>query len=153
MTRQSDALGLPQASTIDLSDKSQLNLAAQDGDTLVVPKVGDLVANSVVLRGAVTRPGSYGWVSGMRVSDLVSDARRDLARDADLGLGMIVRQKNALLDIEVIAFDLASVIASPNTDSDPVLKEFDEVLVFSLVTADLTDADADADATRRVKRF
>ena len=144
LIRQSDLLGLPQASTIDLSDKSQLNLAAQDGDTLVVPKVGDLVANSVVLRGAVTRPGSYGWVSGMRVSDLVSDARRDLARDADLGLGMIVRQKNALLDIEVIAFDLASVIASPNTDSDPVLKEFDEVLVFSLVTADLTDADADA---------
>ena len=146
LTRQSDALGLPQASTIDLSDKNQLSLAAQDGDTLVVPKVGDLVANSVVLRGAVTRPGSYGWVSGMRVSDLVSDARRDLARDADLGLGMIVRQKNALLDIEVIAFDLVSVIADPNSDSDPVLKEFDEVLVFSLVTADLTDADADADA-------
>ena len=121
LTRQSDSLGLPQASTIDLSDKSQLNLAAQDGDTLVVPKVGDLVANSVLLRGAVTRPGSYGWVSGMRVSDLVSDARRDLARDADLGLGMIVRQKNALLDIEVIAFDLASVIASPSSDSDPAL--------------------------------
>ena len=146
LTRQSDSLGLPQASTIDLSDKNQLSLAAQDGDTLVVPKVGDLVANSVVLRGAVTRPGSYGWVSGMRVSDLVSDARRDLSPEADLGLGMIVRQKNALLDIEVIAFDLASVIASPSTDSDPVLKEFDEVLVFSLVTADLTDADADADA-------
>ncbi len=146
LTRQSDALGLPQASTIDLSDKNQLSLAAQDGDTLVVPKVGDLVANSVVLRGAVTRPGSYGWVSGMRVSDLVSDARRDLSRNADLGLGMIVRQKNALLDIEVIAFDLASVIESPNTDFDPVLKEFDEVLVFSLVTADLADADADADA-------
>ena len=62
---------------------------------------------------------------------------------------MIVRQKNALLDIEVIAFDLASVIASPNTDLDPVLKEFDEVLVFSLVTADLTGADADADASRQ----
>ena len=144
LTRQSDALGLPQASTVDLSDKNQLSLAAQDGDTLVVPKVGDLVATSVELTGAVTRPGSYGWVSGMRVSDLVSDARRDLARDADLGLGMIVRQKNALLDIEVIAFDLASVIARPKTDTDPVLKEFDEVLVFSLVTTDLADADADA---------
>ena len=140
LTRQSDALGLPQASTIDLSDRNQLSLAAKDGDTLVVPKVGDLVANSVVLRGAVTRPGTYGWVSGMRVSDLVSDARRDLASNADLGLGMIVRQKNAFLDIEIIAFDLASVIASPNTGSDPVLKEFDEVLVFSLVTADLTYA-------------
>ena len=146
LTRQSDSLGLPQASTIDLLDESQLSLPAQDGDTLVVPKVGSLVTNSVVLKGAVTRSGSYGWVSGMRVSDLISDARRDLSRDADLGLGMIVRQKNALLDIEVIAFDLASVIASPNTDSDPVLKEFDEVLVFSLVTADLTDADASRQA-------
>ena len=145
LTRQSDSLGLPQATTIDLSDTSQLSLAAQDGDTLKVPKVGNLVANSVSLKGAVTRPGSYGWVSGMRVSDLIGNARRDLSRDADLVLGMIVRQKNALLDIEVIAFDLASVIANPNTDSDPVLKEFDEVLVFSLVTADLTDTDADAD--------
>ena len=88
-------------------------------------------------------------MSGMRVSDLVSDARRDLTRDADLGLGMIVRQKNTLLDIEVIAFDLASVIASPNTDTDPVLEEFDEVLVFSLVTADLTDASASRQALLR----
>jgi polysaccharide export outer membrane protein len=144
LTRQSDSLGLPQATTIDLSDASQLSLAALDGDTLKVPKVGSLVTNSVSLKGAVTRPGSYGWVPGMHVSDLIGNARRDLDRDADLGLGMIVRQKNALLDIEVIAFDLASVIASPNSESDPVLKEFDEVLVFSLVTSDLTDADADA---------
>ncbi len=149
LTRQSDSLGLPQATTIDLSDISQLSLAVQDGDTLKVPKVGSLVANSVSLKGAVTRPGSFGWVSGMRVSDLIGNARRDLSRDADLGLGMIIRQKNALLDIEVIAFDLASVIARPNTNDDPPLKEFDEVLVFSLVTSDLTDADADADASRQ----
>ena len=142
LTRQSDSLGLPQALTIDLADKSQLSSRVQDGDTLMVPKVGSLVANSVYLKGAVTRAGSYGWVPGMRVSDLISDARRDLARDADLGLGMLVSQKNALLDIEVTAFDLASVIASPNTSADPVLKEFDEVLIFSLVTADLADTGA-----------
>jgi len=135
LIRQSDLLGLPQASNIDLSDNRQLSLTAQDGDTLVVPKVGNLVASSVVLRGAVTRPGSFGWVPGMRVSDLISDARRDLSRDADLSMGMVVREKNVLLDIEVIAFDLASVIAGPNTDSDPVLEEFDEVLIFSLVNS------------------
>ena len=144
LTRQSDSLGLPQASTIDLSDESQLLIPAQDGDTLVVPKVGSLVANSVVLRGAVTRPGSYGWESGMRVSDLISEARRDLSRDADLGLGMIVRQKNAVLEIEVIAFDLASVIAHPKTGTDPVLKEFDEVLVFSLVKSESSGASRQA---------
>ena len=146
LTRLSDSLGLPQASTIDLLDESQLALPAKDGDTLVIPKVGSLVANSVVLRGAVTRPGSYGWVTGMRVSDLIADARRDLSRDADLGLGMIIRQKNGLFDIEVIAFDLVSVIESPNTAADPVLNEYDEVLVFSLVTTKLTDDDASRQA-------
>jgi hypothetical protein len=45
---------------------------------------------------------------------------------------MIVRQKNALLDIEVQSFDLASVIASPGSGEDPLLKEFDEVLIFFL---------------------
>ena len=93
--------------------------------------MGELVYNSVMLMGAVTRPGDYGWVPGMRVSNLIGNARRDLARDADLGLGMIIRQKNALLDIEVLSFDLASVIASPGSDEDPLLNEFDEVLIFS----------------------
>lgn len=148
LIRQSDALGLPTASTINLSDESQLLLAVQDGDKLAVPKVGSLVANSVVLRGAVTRPGSYGWVPGMRVSDLIGDVRRDLTPNADLGLGMIVRQKNTLLDIEVLAFKLAPVLASPKTDEDPLLKEFDQILVFSLVTTDLEVGAEDA-ASRR----
>ena len=48
---------------------------------------------------------------------------------------MIVRQKNALLDIEVISFDIASVLAAIESDVDQLLQEFDEVLVFSLVTS------------------
>ncbi|MDA9920390.1 polysaccharide export protein, partial [bacterium] len=122
LTRQSDALGLPEALTVDLTKPAQRQLAARDGDTLMVPKVGDRVANSVTLKGAVTRPGSYGWVAGMRLSDLISDARRDLSRDADLGLGMIIRQKNAVLDIEVLSFDLESVIASPGSERDIALQ-------------------------------
>ena len=143
LTRQSDTLGLPEALTLDLTDPAQLQLAAQDGDTIMVPKVGSRVANSVSLKGAVTRPGNYGWVAGMRLSDLISNARRDLLRDADLGLGMIIRQKNSVLDIEVLSFDLVSVIASPGSDNDVLLQEYDEVLVFSLVTTDLAGAGAD----------
>ena len=142
LTRKSDSLGLPQASNIDLSSKSHLSFVAQDGDRLFVPKVGSLVASSVTLRGAVTRPGNYGWVQDMRISDLIGNAPRDLLRGADLGMGMIVRQKNSLLDIEVIAFNLASVIQSPKTNADPVLKEFDEVLVFSVVSPGATDIGA-----------
>jgi polysaccharide export outer membrane protein len=138
---------LPSAQTLNLTNAGALALPVEDADVLAVPEMGDLVSNSVSLKGAVTRPGDYGWVSGMRVSDLIGNARRDLSRDADLGLGMIVRQKNALLDIEVLAFDLASVIASPKSLGDPILSEFDEVLVFSLVTADLIEeAEAEAEA-------
>lgn len=136
LTRKSDALGLPTVSTVDLTNKSTLALVAEDGDTLVVPKVGSLVMNSVSLKGAVNRPGSYGWTRGMRVSDLVGNAQRDLALHADINQGMIIRQKNELLDIEVIAFDLGSAIGSPHTETDPMLQEFDEVLIFPLVTSE-----------------
>ncbi len=136
LTRKSGELGLPSASTLDLSSTSGLTSMVKDGDVIEVPEMGDLVSNSVLLKGAVTRSGYYGWLPGMRVSNLISNARRDLARDADLSLGMIVRQKNALLDIDVLSFDLASVIASPGSDQDPLLSEFDEVLIFSLVTAE-----------------
>ncbi|MDB2434663.1 SLBB domain-containing protein [Luminiphilus sp.] len=152
LTRQSDTLGLPEALTVDLTEPVQRQLAARDGDTLLVPKVGDQIVNSITLKGAVTRPGNYGWVAGMRLSDLISDARRDLSRDADLGLGMVIRQKNAVLDIEVLSFDLVSVIASPGSDRDLALQELDEVLVFSLVTSDLTDANANADADADASR-
>lgn len=152
LTRRSNEYGLPQASTIDLSNESLLLSAVHNGDTLVVPKAASLVANSVMMQGAVTRPGNYGWYPGLRLSNLVSDVRRDLVPGADLGLGMIIRQKNTLLDIEVIAFDLAAVIGGPGTDHDPLLKEFDEVLVFSLPTSDPDgdDVGVDADTSRQV---
>ena len=60
---------------------------------------------------------------------------------------MIVRQKNALLDIEVISFDLGEALKSPGSAADPILMEFDEILVFSLVTADITEAGASHQTT------
>ncbi|MDA9681321.1 SLBB domain-containing protein [bacterium] len=151
LTRKSGYLGLPSASTLDLTVPLGLSSAVLDGDVIEVPEMGELVSNSVVLKGAATRPGDYGWLPGMRVSNLIGNARRDLARDVDLGLGMIVRQKNALLDIEVLSFDLSSVIASPGSDDDPLLNEFDEVLIFSLVTSDLIkEAEEEAEGARAV---
>ena len=116
---------------MDLSDERQLLFAAMDGDKLVVPKVE---FGSKQCDAGRSHKARKLWLDlGLRLSELLSDARRDLARDADLGLGLIVRQKNAILDIVVLAFDLASVIASPGTDVDPFLEEFDEVLIFSRV--------------------
>jgi polysaccharide export outer membrane protein len=145
LVRTSDDQGLGIAQTIDLTSDSGKATSIKSGDVLSVPEIGDLISNSVALKGAVTRPGNYGWFPGKRISDLIGDSRRDLAPDADLKFGMIVRQKNALRDIEVIDFEPAAVILMPKSELDPELNEFDEVLIFSLVTADLVEA-AEAEA-------
>ena len=147
LVRTSDDQGLGVAQTIDLTSDSGKATPIKNGDVLSVPEIGDLISNSVALKGAVTRPGNYGWYPGKRISDLIGDSRRDLAPDADLKFGMIIRQKNALQDIEVIDFEPAAVILMPKSELDPELNEFDEVLIFSLVTADLVDAaEAEAEA-------
>lgn len=155
LVRTSDDQGLGVARTIDLTSERGRATTIKSGDVLSVPEIGDLISNSVSLKGAVTRPGNYGWYSGQRVSDLIGDSRRDLDLDADLNVGMIIRQKNALRDVEVIDFQPAAVILTPKSELDPLLHEFDEVLIFSLVTADLLDAaeaeaetDADADVNK-----
>mgnify|MGYP003705960451 CR=1 FL=1 len=139
LTRNSEELGLASALTVDLNSESALDMPVQNGDIFNIPEISDLITNSVSLKGAVTRPGNYGWYADMRVSDLIGNARRDLSRNADLNLGMVIRQINDLLDIEVLAFNPSTVIASPKSESDIALKEFDEVLIFSLVTADLIE--------------
>lgn len=145
LVRTSDEQGLGVARTIDLTSERGRATTIESGDVLSVPEIGDLISNSVSLKGAVTRPGNYGWYSGQRVSDLIGDSRRDLDLDADLNVGMIIRQKNTLRDVEVIDFQPAAVILTPKSELDPLLHEFDEVLIFSLVTADLLDA-AEAEA-------
>jgi polysaccharide export outer membrane protein len=139
VSRQNNA-ALGFARTIDLTSEIDLAIPVKSGDVLTVPEAGSLVAGSVSLQGAVNRPGSYGWRPDLRLSELIGDLRRDLALDADLNLGMIVRQQNELLDIEVLEFQPSQVAAQPGSESDPVLHEFDEILIFSLVTSDLNEA-------------
>ena len=129
--RPSDS-GLMAATSLNLLDSATLALPIQDGDRLRVPKAGDSLTNIVRVSGAVHRPGVYGWFEGMRVSDLLGDARRDLLLEADRNYALIVRYKNALMDIEVEQFSLNDAIDESGGAGDPELKEFDEVLVFSL---------------------
>ena len=87
------------------------------------------------------RPGTFGWRSGIRVSDLVGDAERDLLPVADLTYSLIVRIKNELLDIEVIQFSLIDSLLNPGSDGDPALNVADHILIFS--APDLEDVAPD----------
>ena len=138
--------GLPTAESLNLLDSSVASMLLRDGDILQVPSTGDTLANGVSVEGAVYRPGTFGWRAGMRVSDLVGDAERDLLPVADLTYSLIVRVKNELLDIEVIQFSLIDSLLNPGSDGDPMLNVADQVLIFS--APDLEDVAPDAFARK-----
>jgi polysaccharide export outer membrane protein len=133
--------GLPSAQSLNLLDSSVASLSLRDGDILQVPSTGNTLANGVSLQGAVYRPGTFGWRDGLRVSDLVGSAERDLLPVADLTYSLIVRVKNDLLDIEVLQFSLIDSLLNPDSDGDPRLNVADQVLIFS--APDLEDVAPD----------
>ena len=140
--------GLPTAESVNLLESNVASLALRDGDILQVPSTGDTLANGVSVEGAVYRPGTFGWREGLRVSDLVGDAERDLLPVADLTYSLIVRVKNELLDIEVIQFSLIDSILNPGSDGDPALNVADQLLIFS--APDLEDVSPDAYARQNL---
>ena len=124
--------GLPTAESVNLLESQIASLLLRDGDILQVPSTGDTLANGVSVEGAVYRPGSFGWKPGMRVSDLIGNAERDLLPIADLTYSLIVRVKNELLDIEVMQFSLIDSLLEPGSDKDPLLNVRDQILIFAV---------------------
>ena len=135
--------GLGQAMTLDLTDSPVFDMPMLDGDRLHVPEKGRAITSRVTVSGAVNRPGDVGWRPGLRVSDLLGDVRRDLRDFADLSYSLIVRQENDLLDITTVQFSLADAIAAAGTSQDPLLNEFDEILIFSQVRSPSYELEAE----------
>lgn len=133
---------LPEVINVRAGDKAALNMLMTNGDEVRVLPLGDNVENSIQLAGALSRPGTFGWKSGMRVSDLINDARRDLQPTADVNYSLIVRSLGENLAIEVVQFRLVDVLTRPGSASDPLLQSGDSVLIFSVV-------DDKASASRR----
>ena len=151
LLQQGGANGLPVVKNIALNNNAALNASLNDGDSVRIMPIGESLDDAVLVKGAVVRPGVYGWQDGLRVSDIIGDIRRDLLPDADLGYALIVREKNSRLDIDVLQFDVANALQNKASEQDPVLFARDQVIVFQQVdTTKLAKAvdDADADAEK-----
>lgn len=115
---------------INLSEPASLRLPLRDGDRLNVLAVSNRLDQNVEFVGAVTRPGKYEWRSGMRVTDFLRSLRADLREDADLSYALIVRERNARGEIDILEFDLGNAVTEPASGQNLVLKPRDRVLVF-----------------------
>ncbi|NQZ22361.1 MAG: SLBB domain-containing protein [Colwellia sp.] len=119
---------------IDLSDKKQRSKKVQAGDYIRILKSSDLYEESITLIGAVTRPGKYQWRPKMSLLDLLPRADSHLLAYADLNYGIIVREKDAAKNIEVLQVNLANIFSTENSKDNYILEKNDKVIVFSSAT-------------------
>jgi polysaccharide export outer membrane protein len=105
--------------------------AAESGDRLRIQTASQRFSNRVVLRGAVQRPGVYGYFDGMRLSDLLKNPDVDVLENTDLGYGLVVSTNRLDGVISVRQFNPAAIFAAPGGDGDLRLAARDRVLVFS----------------------
>ena len=124
---------VPSVINLDLTNAENLDFSTSDGDIIRIAEISDQLTESIVLKGAVKRPGRYGWYQGIRFSDILSDINTDFLNNFDTSKGLIIR-RTAInnYDIEVIDFNIKNALESPNSDVDPFLDLYDEVLIFSL---------------------
>lgn len=122
--------GRRQMSTIDFSADLGLERELRGGDVITIGKVTDHLDESILLVGAVTRPGHYEWREGIRIGDILGSARHDLLEQADLSYGLIVRERGPRRDIVLHQFDVALAIDG-DIDENQELYERDQVLIFS----------------------
>ena len=138
---------LPGAKNIDLTQAERVSTGLRDGDKIRVPQSTENLENAVTVKGAVVRPGVYGWVVGQRISDILSSIPSDLKPYADLDYALVVRQKNAQLDIEVLQINLAAALNGEGSQDNILTRPRDQIIVFSQASVtDITTVDADAEA-------
>ena len=99
-------------------------------DHLTIDAITDFKKDIITLSGAVRHGGEFSWREGMRISDLIS-SRDKLNLNADLDVGLLVREITNTSDIEVMVFDLRSVLSNASGENNHVLQSRDRIIVLS----------------------
>ncbi len=121
---------------VDLSKQETLDKPVQGGDYVRVMKTSSLYEESVMVIGAVTRPGKYQWKKGQKVTDLLPNIHSYLADKADLTYSLIIREKDIGRNIDVLQFSIFKAVADKNSADNIELQPRDKILVFSNVETD-----------------
>lgn len=102
---------------VDLSPLSSVAAELADGDIIDIASVLDQVESVVVLRGHVSRPGSFQWQEGLRVSNVLGSVSNMLP-NPDLGYALIARELQPTRRVELIYVNLEQAISNPGSPAD-----------------------------------
>lgn len=115
---------------LDLELGASKNVELLNGDSLRIGEIYDRLRGAIEIRGDAPVAGEYQWRKGMRLSNFLSSRDDHLSEDADLDFGVIVSRTGENFDISLRRFTPRDVLASPGTQSDPILNERDGILLF-----------------------
>lgn len=114
--------------TVELDAANAIQL--RNGDEVEIDAVSSEMNQSIMLVGAVARPGYYEWREGIRVNQIIKNVSSGLLSSADLGYGIVVRERNLRRDIDVYQFDVAGAVSGQPQDNLE-LKPRDQIVIFS----------------------
>lgn len=112
-----------------LSEKDDILLL--NGDVVVISSVPEKIANVVTLEGNVVSPGNYQWFEGMRVSDIIKDAEKDLLPETNFEYGLIERTLIPSYEKELIFFKPGKALLEKDMEEDKLLECYDTVEIYS----------------------
>ena len=116
---------------VDLSAAAAGSELLRNGDVLRVARLRPTLDSGVTVDGQVYRPGSYAWLPGMRLSQLLSSLD-ELKPDADQHYVLIRREDPVTRRISVVSADLAAALQAPGSAADAELSARDRLTVFDL---------------------
>lgn len=128
-----------QVISVSLAGDKAKNVKLADGDILTVPGTLHAIRGSVELIGAVERPGPYGWLEGMTLSELVPSAA--LLKPGAWRSFILVERRDPISGLpRFIASDLTGVLRGEKGMS---LHDEDKVYVFDREDLDAMSAGSD----------
>ncbi len=151
LSRIDNATGLPTIETVSVGDIEVRRTAVRNGDKLRIFESGSELANVVTVEGAAYRSGDFGWRPGLRFSDLISDAQRDLLPTADLYYALIASEVGEDAQIKLTQFSIADALADVGSAADPILKSRDTLYIFA--QPQLTELDSRLESGEETKEI
>ena len=81
--RYKSDIDVPVVINLDLTDPQNQDFKVLDGDIIRIAKINDQLTQSILVKGAVKRPGRYGWYKGIRFSDIFKSINTDFLNNFD----------------------------------------------------------------------
>jgi len=110
----------------DLSKTEFVSYIPSNGDSVFIGKILNRYTNSVSIKGAIYRPGTYELSSGLTVSKLIAKAD-GLKDEAFKNRGLIIRTNEFDLTKKVLPFNVHNVVNK--TDVDIMLQKDDQIII------------------------